>query len=60
VAYALWHHLKNNIERLEKGEFNLVAAGRALLQDSNSANKVKHNQFDELKEFSGKALTSLS
>ena len=48
------------IERLEKGEFDLVAVGRALLQDANWANKIKHNQLDELEEFSGKALASLT
>ncbi|QDG38664.1 NADH:flavin oxidoreductase [Alteromonas mediterranea] len=48
------------LERLEKGEFDLVAVGRALLQDPNWANKIKENRTDELEQYSGKALASLS
>ena len=48
------------IERLDKGEFDLVAVGRALLQDPNWANKIRHEKLDELEEYSGEALTTLS
>ena len=48
------------LERLEEGEFDLVAVGRALLQAPNWANKIKENRTDELEQYSGKALASLS
>lgn len=48
------------LARLEKNEFDLVAVGRALLQDPNWANKIKHNKTEELKQYSGKALATLS
>lgn len=48
------------LTRLDNKEFDLVAVGRALLQDPNWANKIKENKIDELEQFSGKALTTLS
>lgn len=48
------------LERLDAGEFDLVAVGRALLQDPNWANKIKENRTDELEQYSGKALATLS
>lgn len=48
------------LERLEADEFDLVAVGRALLQDPNWANKIKENRIDELNQYSGKALATLS
>lgn len=48
------------LERLDLGEFDLVAVGRALLQDPNWANKIKDNRTDELEQYSGKALATLS
>ena len=48
------------IARLEHNEFDLVAVGRALLQDPNWANKIKENKTSELSEYSGEALASLS
>lgn len=48
------------LERLDAGEFDLVAVGRALLQDPNWANKIKEGRTDELKQYSGKALSTLS
>jgi 2,4-dienoyl-CoA reductase-like NADH-dependent reductase (Old Yellow Enzyme family) len=48
------------IERMDKGEFDLVAVGRALLQDPNWANKIRHAKHDELEQFSGDALATLS
>ena len=48
------------IERLEKGEFDLVAVGRALLQDPQWANKIRLGQHDQLRQFNGDALATLS
>ncbi len=48
------------VERLEKGEFDLIAVGRALLQDPNWAAKVKEGRHDQLEAFDGKALAYLS
>ena len=38
-------------ERLERGEFDLVAVGRALLQDPLWAQKVKEGRMDELMDY---------
>jgi 2,4-dienoyl-CoA reductase-like NADH-dependent reductase (Old Yellow Enzyme family) len=46
-------------ERMDKGEFDLVAVGRALLQDPHWATKVKEGRFDELGSYDGKALATL-
>jgi 2,4-dienoyl-CoA reductase-like NADH-dependent reductase (Old Yellow Enzyme family) len=48
------------IERLDKGEFDLVAIGRALLQDPQWANKVRQGNMDELETYAGDALATLS
>ena len=48
------------IERMDKGEFDLVAVGRALLQDPNWANKIHQGQLQELEQYSGEALATLS
>jgi 2,4-dienoyl-CoA reductase-like NADH-dependent reductase (Old Yellow Enzyme family) len=48
------------IERMDKGEFDLVAVGRALLQDPNWANKIRDNKLDELEQYSGEALSTLA
>ena len=48
------------VERMDKGEFDLVAVGRALLQDPNWANKIRNSQLEELEQYSGEALTTLS
>ncbi|MGB3724631.1 MAG: NADH:flavin oxidoreductase [Glaciecola sp.] len=47
------------IDRLQANEFDLVAVGRALLQDPDWANKIRDNRLQELQEYSGKALASL-
>jgi 2,4-dienoyl-CoA reductase-like NADH-dependent reductase (Old Yellow Enzyme family) len=44
------------IERLDRGEFDLVAVGRALLQDPEWVLKVKQQRFDELRDYDAKAL----
>jgi 2,4-dienoyl-CoA reductase-like NADH-dependent reductase (Old Yellow Enzyme family) len=48
------------VERLDKGEFDLVAVGRALLQDPNWANKIQQGKIDKLEQYSGEALATLS
>jgi 2,4-dienoyl-CoA reductase-like NADH-dependent reductase (Old Yellow Enzyme family) len=52
--------LDDLIERMDKGEFDLVAVGRAILQDPNWANKIRHGQLEQLKQFAGDALATLS
>jgi 2,4-dienoyl-CoA reductase-like NADH-dependent reductase (Old Yellow Enzyme family) len=39
------------IERLERGEFDLVAVGRALLNDAEWLHKMATGRFDALKPF---------
>ncbi|MEH6551705.1 MAG: NADH:flavin oxidoreductase [Pseudomonadales bacterium] len=48
------------IERMDKGEFDLVAVGRAMLQDPNWANKIRQGSVNELNQYSGNALATLS
>ncbi|MEH6593644.1 MAG: NADH:flavin oxidoreductase [Halioglobus sp.] len=48
------------IERLEKGEFDMVAVGRALLQDPQWANKIRHGRHDQVRQYAGDALATLS
>ncbi|MFT5313042.1 MAG: 2,4-dienoyl-CoA reductase-like NADH-dependent reductase (Old Yellow Enzyme family) [Paraglaciecola sp.] len=48
------------VERMDKGEFDLVAVGRALLQDPLWANKIRDGQHHALEQFSGDALATLS
>ncbi len=46
-------------DRVAKGEFDLVAVGRALLQDPEWVIKVKQDRLDELQDFSKQALATL-
>lgn len=48
------------IERMEAGEFDLIAVGRALLQDPEWALKVREGRNSELMSFTKEALASLS
>ncbi len=48
------------IRRLERGDFDLVAVGRALLQDANWAVKVREGRTDELMDFHPSAMATLS
>ncbi|MGV9708228.1 NADH:flavin oxidoreductase [Streptomyces sp. NPDC003483] len=48
------------LDRLERDEFDLVAVGRALLQDPEWAAKVLAGRFDELKPYDAAALRTLS
>ncbi len=45
--------------RLANEEFDLVAVGRALLQDPGWVNKVKENRLDELVDYAKESLTRL-
>ncbi|MEO1015479.1 MAG: NADH:flavin oxidoreductase [Pseudomonadota bacterium] len=47
------------LTRLDKGEFDLVAVGRALLQDPFWAKKVKEGRNDELAAYDAKSLATL-
>ncbi len=44
------------VEMMERGDFDLIAVGRALLQDPQWAEKVRTGRTDELQEFSKDAL----
>jgi 2,4-dienoyl-CoA reductase-like NADH-dependent reductase (Old Yellow Enzyme family) len=46
--------------RLERGDFDLVGVGRALLQDPKWALKVREGRTEELMPFERTALASLS
>jgi 2,4-dienoyl-CoA reductase-like NADH-dependent reductase (Old Yellow Enzyme family) len=48
------------LRRLERDEFDLVAVGRALLNDPMWLAKVREGRWDELRPFSKEALTFLS
>ncbi|MEV7603369.1 NADH:flavin oxidoreductase [Kitasatospora sp. NPDC089797] len=52
--------LDNLLDRLERDEFDLVAVGRALLQDPQWAAKVLSGRFDELQSYDAAALRTLS
>ncbi|MCB0220704.1 MAG: NADH:flavin oxidoreductase [Chrysiogenetes bacterium] len=47
------------VERLEKGEFDLVAVGRALLSDPAWASKVHEGRSDEIVDFNPACLAKL-
>ncbi|MFF9816640.1 NADH:flavin oxidoreductase [Streptomyces sp. NPDC014006] len=53
-------NIDNLLDRLEADEFDLVAIGRALLQDPEWAAKVLAGRFDELKPYDAAALKTLS
>ena len=46
-------------ERMEKGEFDLIAVGRAILNDPHWVSKVRENRLDELQSFAPSALGQL-
>ncbi|WP_250657501.1 NADH:flavin oxidoreductase [Alkalimarinus coralli] len=48
------------IERINNGEFDLVAVGRALLVDPEWLQKVQNNALDEIKPYTKDALMTLS
>ncbi|MEV6050319.1 NADH:flavin oxidoreductase [Streptomyces sp. NPDC052107] len=52
--------IDNLLDRLEADEFDMVAVGRALLQDPEWAAKVLSDRFDELKPYDAASLKTLS
>ncbi|MFE0377129.1 NADH:flavin oxidoreductase [Streptomyces inhibens] len=52
--------IDNLLDRLERDEFDLVAVGRALLQDPEWAAKVLADRFEELEPYDAAALKTLS
>lgn len=52
--------LDDLLDRLERDEFDMVAVGRALLQDPEWAAKVLGDRFEELKPYDAAALKTLS
>jgi 2,4-dienoyl-CoA reductase-like NADH-dependent reductase (Old Yellow Enzyme family) len=51
--------LDDVIARLEKGEYDMIAIGRALLQDPQWATKIKEGRTQDLQDYDGKALMTL-
>jgi len=47
------------IERLDRGEYDLIAVGRALLQDPYWAQKIREERLDELADYDAAALKVL-
>ena len=45
--------------RLERGDFDLVAVGRALLQDPEWVKKIKEGSLEELQDFKAESLAVL-
>ncbi|WP_327064427.1 NADH:flavin oxidoreductase [Kitasatospora sp. NBC_01302] len=52
--------IDNLLERMERDEFDLVAVGRALLQDPQWAAKVLGGRFEEMRPYDAAALKTLS
>lgn len=51
----------NDLERrLDRGDFDLVAVGRALLQDADWVAKLRDGRVDEIRPYDGAALMSLN
>jgi len=48
------------LRRLDRGDFDLVAVGRALLQDAEWARKVHEGRNDDLQPFTKEALGVLA
>ncbi|MER6470018.1 NADH:flavin oxidoreductase [Streptomyces collinus] len=52
--------IENLLDRMESDEFDMVAVGRALLQDPDWAAKVLADRFEDLKPYDAAALKTLS
>ncbi|AGS70307.1 NADH:flavin oxidoreductase [Streptomyces collinus] len=52
--------IDNLLDRMESDEFDMVAVGRALLQDPDWAAKVLADRFEDLKPYDAAALKTLS
>lgn len=53
-------HLDELAERMERGEFDMVAVGRALLPNPDWPNKIREGRFADLKPFTPEALSALN
>ena len=53
-------HVERLLEMLARGDFDLVAVGRALLADPTWAKKVREEHFGELKPFTPEVLKTLA
>jgi 2,4-dienoyl-CoA reductase-like NADH-dependent reductase (Old Yellow Enzyme family) len=53
-------HIDGLAKMLERGDFDLVAVGRALIANADWANKVRQGKMDELKPWTPEALQTLS
>jgi 2,4-dienoyl-CoA reductase-like NADH-dependent reductase (Old Yellow Enzyme family) len=53
-------HVGRLIEMLTRGDFDLVAVGRALLSDPEWAAKIRDSLFDEIRVFTPEALKTLT
>jgi 2,4-dienoyl-CoA reductase-like NADH-dependent reductase (Old Yellow Enzyme family) len=47
------------LRRLERGDFDLVAVGRAILSDPEWVRKVRENRTQQLLDFTREALATL-
>lgn len=54
------HGLDALVERMERGEFDLIAIGRVLLSDPDWVAKIRHGDFDRIGAFDRSALLSLA
>ena len=52
--------LDNLLERMERDEFDLIAVGRALIQDPHWATKVKEDRLKDLQAYSADSLKVLT
>lgn len=53
------HSLEELLRRFERGDFDIIAVGRALLGDPEWVSKIKSGRLDELNSFDPKAIESL-
>ena len=51
--------IRDVVERLDRGEFDLIAVGRALLQDPHWVMKVREGRLDELRDYDAAAVQTL-
>mgnify|MGYP003111164715 CR=1 FL=1 len=52
--------LDNLLERMERDEFDLIAVGRALIQDPHWVTKVKEDRLEDLQAYSAESLKVLT
>ena len=51
--------IENLLERLERGEFDLVAVGRALISDADWPKKIRAGETDSISPYSNACLETL-